>query len=325
MKFARLRRVTLGATLATVLGVSLAACGGGEEKSATGLEKTSINVGAMPITEGAAVQIAITKGFFKAEGLDVKLQTVNGFAAALPLLKGGSIDFAHGGHVGTIKAQSEGVAKLRIVAEASAMTKNLNGVLVPKDSPIKTPADLAGKKIGTNSKGDQMSLLLRATLEPHGVKIDEEKNVVVAPFPNQEQLLKTGKVDAIVVPEPFISGVQQSLGARLLTDFSSGPTKDFPITGYVTTDEFASKNPKTVAAFQRAFAKAQALATDRAELQDAMPRFTKMDPKVISTITLSAYPTSTNAKRIQRVADVMRQFEYLKQDFDIKPMVAETG
>jgi NitT/TauT family transport system substrate-binding protein len=315
----------LAGALAGSLALSLAACGGGDEASANGLEKSEISVGVMPITEGAAVQIAISKGYFEAEGLEVKLQPVTGAAEALPKLKGGSIDIAHGGHVGIIQAQASGAYKLRIVAEASSMTKNLNGVLVPKDSPIKSPKELAGKKIGTNARGNQNSLLLHATLQPHGIKVDENKDVVVAPFPQQESLLKSGKVDAIIVPEPFVTQIQQTLGARILTDFSSGPTKDFPITGFAATEDFATKNPKTVAAFQRALVKAQAIAGDRSVLQEAMPKFTKMDPKLVGVIALSGYPTSTSATRLQRVADVMRQFGYLKQDLDVKPFVVQNG
>ncbi|MEW2354804.1 ABC transporter substrate-binding protein [Spirillospora sp. NPDC029432] len=325
MRFAHSRRQWIAGALAGSLALALTACGGGGEKSANGLEQSEITVGVMPITEGAGVQIAISRGFFKDEGLEVKMQTVTGSADALPKLKGGQLDIAHGGHVGLIQAQASGDVKLRIVAEASSMTKNLNGVLVPKDSPIKSPKDLAGKKIGTNAINNQNSLLLRATLQPHNVTIDEKKDVVVAPFPQQEALLKNEKVDAIIVPEPFVTQIQQSLGARILTDFSSGPTKDFPITGFAASEKFATENPKTVAAFQRALVKAQAIAGDRAVLQEAMPKFTKLDPKVVSVIALNGFPTSTSATRVQRVADVMRQFGYLKQDLDVKPFVVQNG
>jgi NitT/TauT family transport system substrate-binding protein len=325
MKFAMDRRRWLAGALAGALTLSLAGCGDDAEVSANGLEKSELTVGVMPISEGAGVQIAISRGLFKAEGLDVKMQVVNGAADLMPKLKGGQIDIGQGGHVGFIQAHAAGTPKLKIVAEASTMTKNLNGVLVAKDSPIKTPKDLAGKKIANNAASGQNSLLLRATLQPHGVTLDEKRDFVVAPFPAHEQLLKNGKVDAIVVPEPFVTQIQQSIGARLLTDFSTGPTKDFPITGFASTEEFAEKNPKTVAAFQRALAKAQALAGDRAVLQQEVPKFTKMDSKIIGVIALNGFPTSTSATRIQRVADVMQQFGYLKQPFDVKSFVVSTG
>ncbi|MFD0856110.1 ABC transporter substrate-binding protein [Actinomadura adrarensis] len=326
MKFAMDRRRWLAGALAGALTLSLAGCGDDAEVSANGLEKSEINVGVMPISEAAGVQIAISRGFFKAEGLDVKLTIANGAAEVLPKLKGGQIDIGQAGHVGVIDAQVKGAfGKLKIVAEASSMTKNLNGILVAKDSSIRTPKDLAGKKIGTNAVKNQNSLLAHATLQPHGVKIDEDRDVVVAPFPAQEQLLKSGKVEAIIVPEPFVTQVQQSIGARLLTDFSSGPTKDFPITGFASTEEFATKNPKTVAAFQRALAKAQALAADRAVLQEELPKFTKLDAKIVGVIALNGFPTSTSATRIQRVADVMLQFGYLQSRFDVKTFVVEHG
>jgi NitT/TauT family transport system substrate-binding protein len=326
MKFARLRYASLGGALAVALAVSVAACGGGDsEKSSNGLEKADLNVAVMPIMEGAAVQIGITKGYFKAEGLNVKLSIVSGGSEALPKLKGGSLDISQSGHVVFLQAADQGVLKPKIIAEASSMTKNLNAILVAKDSPIRSPKDLAGKKIATNAKGTQISLLVRAALEPYGVQINEDKDFVIAPFPNHEQLLKTGKVDAVVVPEPFVTQMQQSIGARLLTDFSTGPTKDIPITGYGATEEFVQKNPKTVAAFQRAIVKAQADAADRAVLQEVVPKYTKIPAQVVSVVNLNGFPTSTSATRIQRVADVMKQLGYLKNAIDVNTMVMQNG
>ncbi|GAA1549822.1 ABC transporter substrate-binding protein [Actinomadura kijaniata] len=319
--FTPTRRAALGVLLAAAL--PLSACGGGEEKPKNGLEKSEVTVGVMPITEGAAIQIAQSKGFFKAEGLTVKMRRITGAAEALPMLKGGGLDIAHAGHVGVIQAHVQGGYKLRILAEASAMTKNLTCILVPKDSDIRSPKDLAGKRIGTNARGNQTSLLVRAALAPYQVKVDEQKNVIEAPFPAQEQLLKTDKVDAVVVPEPFVTQIQQATGARILTDFSTGPTTDFPITGFSSTEQFATQNPKTVAAFQRALVKAQNLAADRAVLKQEIPKFTQLSPQIIDTISMNAFPTSTRAQRIQKVADVMKQFEYLKEPFDVKSIVVE--
>jgi len=326
MKFARLRRASLGGALAVALALASAACGGsGSEKSVNGLEKTNLNVGVMPIIEGAAVQIAITKGYFKAEGLTVNLRQIAGGAAAIPQLKSGQLDISQGGHVGWLLAADSGALKPKILAEASSMTKNLNAILVAKDSTISSPKDLVGKKIATNAKHDQIALLVRSALAPYGVQIDEDKDFQVIPFPNQEAALKEKKVDAVVVPEPFVTQIQQNIGARLLTDFSTGATEGIPITGYAASDDFVKENPKTVAAFQRAIVKAQADAADRAVLQEAVPKYTKLPPAVIGVVALNDFPTSTSASRIQRVADVMRQFGYLKHNVDVNSMVLQNG
>lgn len=205
------------------------------------------------------------------------------------------------------------------------MTKNLNAILVAKDSKISSPKDLVGKKIAANAKHDQIALLVRSALAPYGVQIDEDKDFQLIPFPNQEAALKEKKVDAVVVPEPFVTQIQQNIGARLLTDFSTGVTKDIPITGYAATEDFVKENPKTVAAFQRAIVKAQAEAADRAVLQEVVPKYTKLPPAVISVVTLNNFPTSTSASRIQRVADVMKQFGYLKHNVDVNSMVLQNG
>lgn len=79
---------------------------------------------------------------------------ITGVTEAIPLLKGGSLDISHGGHTGFLQAHQEGALKVRILAEASSMAKNVTAIMVPKDSEIRGPKDLAGKKIATNAKGN---------------------------------------------------------------------------------------------------------------------------------------------------------------------------
>jgi NitT/TauT family transport system substrate-binding protein len=309
------------------LAASSAACSGSSDKkdsssgSGNGLEKTEITVGAMPITDDAPLQIAVQQGLFKAEGLNVKLQTITGGAEAIPKLAGGSLDISFGNFVSFLGAKAKGVLDVRFVAEGFQSAAGTHEVLVPKDSPIRNVKDLAGKKIAVNTKRNLSSLLIKATLAPSGVTLDDDKNFVEMPFPNMEAALKNKSVDAVQVVEPFVTQLQQSLGARVLVDLSQGPTADFPIAGYATTAGWAAKNPKTVAAFQRALSKAQAMATDHKVVQTILPSYTKITPQVAATLSYGAYPTTLSATRLQRVADVMQQYGYLNSKIDVQTLL----
>jgi NitT/TauT family transport system substrate-binding protein len=325
MRFPRLHRASI-AGLAALTAITLTATGcgggGGTKKSASGLEKTELNVGMLPVADAAQLKIAIDRGLFKAQGLTVKPQILQGGAEAIPKLKSGNLDLSFGAYVPFFMAQAAGAINLRIVADAFQSAPGTHVILVAKDSPIHSIKDLTGKKVGVNVKHNLSSLMVQATLQPSGIKLDDDKNFVPIPFPQMETALKTHSVDAVQAVEPFNTQLQKSIGARLITDLSQGPTVNFPVAGFATTQEFAKKNPKTVAAFQRAIAAAQALIADRKILEQVLPTYTKIDAATATTLHYGSYPTSLSTTRLQRVADIMQQYQYLTKPFDVKPLVS---
>jgi NitT/TauT family transport system substrate-binding protein len=321
MKFSRLRRMSTTGIAALLL--ATAGCGGGsdsEPSSSSGLEKSSINVGLLPVADAAQLKLAIDRGFFRAEGLTVKTQVLQGGAEGPPKLSSGALDISFGAYVPFFMAK-EGGFPLHIVADAFQSSAGTHTILVAKDSPIHTVQDLAGKTIGVNVKRNLSSLIVQATLQPQGVKLDDYKNFVPIPFPNMQAALKSHSVDAVQAVEPFSTQMQESIGARLVTDLSQGPTANFPIAGYASTESWAKKNPKTLAAFQRAIAKAQALLADRQVLAQTLPTYTQIDAGTAATLHVGVYPSSINATRLQRVADVMQVYGYAKKPIDVKSLL----
>jgi NitT/TauT family transport system substrate-binding protein len=308
--------------------VTAAGCGGGSDEpssSGTGLEKTTLNVGMLPVGDVAQLQVAIDRGFFTSEGLTVKTQTLQGGAEAVPKLKSKNLDISFGAWVPFFMAQESGAIELHAVAPAFDSGPGTHVVLVPKDSPIKSARDLAGKKIGINVKHNLGSLLMQATLQPQGVKLDDEKDFVAMPFPNMEAALKSRSVDAAQGVEPFNTQIQQAIGARQLVDLSAGPTAKFPIAGYVSTKDFAEENPKTVAAFQRAIGKAQAMLTDKAVLEKTIPKYTKIPPATATTMHYGSYPAKLDQASLKRVSDLMVKYGYIKKPVDVNSLVSSAG
>ncbi|MET9344856.1 ABC transporter substrate-binding protein [Nonomuraea sp. NPDC004354] len=313
----RARALVLG--IATAL--ALAACGGSDTSSAPadgkGLEKTTIKVGALPIPDPAALYIANAKGFFKAEGLTVEPVLIQGGAAALPQIKSGALDISHTNYVSTFLAASNG-EKIKVVGDVYQAGPNTFNLMVPKDSPLNSVADLKGKTVLVNTLKNIGTLTVEATLKVAGLTKDDIK-FVEKPFPDMANALSTGQGDAAWMTEPFITATQSASGFRKLADTISGQTADLPIAAWMATDEWVKKNPKTLAAFQRAIAKAQQLvASDRKEVEAVLPTYTKIDAKTASVITLGTFPTSLNETRLQRVADLMLEYKYISSRLDVK-------
>jgi NitT/TauT family transport system substrate-binding protein len=317
-------RAPLGVALAAALLLSAAACGGSDGgKSANGLEESTITVGTMTIADTAPLQIAMQKGLFKAEGLTVKTRVVSGGAEAIPLLKSGQLDIAFGNYVSLFTAASKDPGfKPKVVADGFQGAPKTHTLMVRADSPYRTIKDLAGKKIGVNTKRNVSTLLVRAAGRAQGVTFDEDKNFVEIPPPNMEAALKNKSVDAVQAIEPFGTQMREKMGARMVADLSSGPTANFPIAGYAATSKFTGKNPKTVAAFQRALVKGETMAADRALVQKTVPTYAKgIDAKVAAAMSYGTYPTTLDAARLQRVPDFMQQFGYITGKLDVGPLL----
>src|SRR5258708_2015581 len=103
------------------------------------------------------------------------------FPSGPPLLEAlnvGAIDFGNTGEAPPVFAQAAG-APIQYVAYEPPAPKG-EAILVPKDSPLKSVADLKGKKVALNKGSNTHYLLVRA-LEKAGVKYSEIEPAFLAP------------------------------------------------------------------------------------------------------------------------------------------------
>lgn len=132
----------------------------------------------------------------------------------LEALNVGSIDFGDVGEAPPIFALAAG-APLTYAA-ATVPRPELEAVIVPKDSPIRTVADLKGKRVAFN-KGSNVQYFLVKLLERHGLKYSDAQTIFLSP-PDARAAFERGSVDAWLIWDPFLAAAQHTLGARLLTD-----------------------------------------------------------------------------------------------------------
>lgn len=314
------------AGVATAL--ALTACSGSKSDSTTAtsgdsLEKPEITVGALLVPDAAPLHIALERGFFKEEGLTVKHEPIQGAALAVPRLQAGTMDVAMLNYITIFTAQEKNVGRFKFIADGYQGAPNTFVLMVPGDSTVKTPADLKGKKIAVATLNSIGTLTTEAALKSVGVDAKRDGiEYTEIPLPNMLDAMKSHQVDAYWMTEPFISASQKTLGARQLLDTMSGPTADLPVSGWGVTEEFAAKHPNTVAAFQRAMAKAQQIAADdRKAVEKILPKYTRIDEETAAVIALGTYPTTLNETRLQRVADLMLEHGYLQSKLEVKPLI----
>ena len=144
------------------------------------------------------------------------------FTSGLPLLEAintGNIDFgADVADTVPLFAQAAG-AKLAYIAEESA-SPSAQAILVSADSPIKTLADLKGKKIAV-TKGAGSHFLLLAALAKSGLTFKDISPAYLTPADGRAAFIG-GNVDAWVAWDPFLTSAQRQSNARILSDGSNG-------------------------------------------------------------------------------------------------------
>ena len=132
----------------------------------------------------------------------------------LEALNVGSIDFGDVGEAPPIFAQAAG-APLVYVGSSNPRPK-LEAIVVPQDSPIRSVADLKGKKIAFN-KGSNVQYLIVKLLEKHGLKYGDVIPVFLPPA-DARAAFEKGSIDAWIIWDPFLASAEVTLEARVLAD-----------------------------------------------------------------------------------------------------------
>ncbi|GGM60362.1 sulfonate ABC transporter substrate-binding protein [Longimycelium tulufanense] len=316
------RRALMKAAMALGAAATVGGCGEGEPAaSGERLERTKLKVGVVPVIAVVPMYLAVSEGLFATEGLEVELLPMDGGADALKPLTQGGLDLAFVNYVSAFQAYSKG-APLRIVADAYQALPNLAPVVVLPNSQIRGPAELAGKRIAVNQLNNIGTLTIQSLLRIYDVD-DRDVRFVEVPFPQMPGAMVKRVVDAAWLPEPFLTGARMKLGVIPILDPGSGPTEGMPIVGYISGEEFVKDNPRTLVAFRRALMRAGQVANEkRVKVEEAMQQRINIDEDITRLMKIGEFPLSTSVTRLQRVADLMRDFGMLKTRLDVTPMVA---
>lgn len=164
------------------------------------------------------------------------------FPAGPQLLEGlnvGSIDFGTVGEAPPIFAQAAGAELVYVANQPPAPTAE--AIVVPRDSAIKTVADLKGKKIALN-KGSNVHYLLVKVLEKAGLRYTDVQ-VVFLPPADARAAFERGAVQAWVIWDPFLAAAERQIGARVLAD-GRGAVANHQF--YLAARPYADRHPEVV-------------------------------------------------------------------------------
>ena len=195
---------------------------------------------------GFAISLAMDRGFFQEEGLDVSKQQMQTNTALAALLTG-EVDYSE-----TIGSVSRAVvaqqAPLRIITVAA----NGIGFSVMGGPQVREVADLKGKPVGTYAPRDTSVIGLEVALRHYNLDLQRDE-ITVVPLNTDPGLfagLASGTVGAVVIAPPYNFKAEKDLGARHLFDVNQYLAAAWA--GLSTSTRKLSENPQQVRRVLRA-------------------------------------------------------------------------
>ena len=314
--------------------LALAACGGGDDdggsadatSSGESGEVREVTVGMLPILPTAALYAGIEEGFFEERGLEVTVETGQGGAALLPAVMAGQIDFATSNPVSLLQARGEELDVRAIAHWTSALSEgdqDINGVVAAAGSGIESAADLAGQTVAVNTLNGMGGLTIREAVRQDGGDPDAVEFVEL-PFPDMPAALSGGNVDAVWVPEPFLSSLQAA-GNTVVSYSSMESVPGHPTQLFFTSPQLMQSDPQLVEDFTAAvedtleFADANPDAV-KAQIAQVLPQ---LPPEATENVRLEEFGTDLRRPQLEELGELMVEDGLLEEEADVDGLLPE--
>jgi NitT/TauT family transport system substrate-binding protein len=277
MKRAPVLRALAGTGAATVFGCPVRAA-----------DAATINLINLPADNSAEVYYAQDLGLFKAAGLDVRITAMTNSGAIIASLAGGAGDIGNSVVGSAAQARSKGIP-VRFIAPAGLFVgaEPTSALVVPKDSPVHSAADLAGKTIAVSGLEDLAYYATRAWIDKNGGNSANAKYIEL-PFPTMGAALQTHRVDAAYDIEPFLTAAKDDF--RVLGNAGAAVAPRYQATGWIATDSWLQNHADIALRFASVMRQTAAWANaHRTESAAILLRYMKIQPEVEETMKRVQY------------------------------------
>jgi NitT/TauT family transport system substrate-binding protein len=286
----RLRRQLLTGVAA---GAALASIGAPRISRAQAGPK--IRIGYWPVAAGLPFFAAVEKGYFKEAGVDVEAMKFAGAQQVMEAMLSGRSDGSANGTGSANLAIGEiaqpGLFKIFATNPSNAKYV-LEEFLVPKDSPIKSVAELKGKRVASGP-GIQNVTLAKTMLERAGAGV---MGVTELPIGQHVASLAAGQIDGVYTLEPTgtvgrLNGTTRVLEAGVVAHYILGdPMAPWHGGSASLTTEFIKKYPAESKKFIAAYAKGIDLVRNKPEeARQFMKGYTAIEGPLTAEVPLASY------------------------------------
>ncbi|MFG6433349.1 ABC transporter substrate-binding protein [Roseateles sp. LYH14W] len=291
-----------------------------------------IRIGYWPVAAGLPFYAAMEKGYFKEAGLDVEALKFAGAQQVMEAMLAGRCDGSSNGtgsgNLGVGEIASPGLFKI-IATNPSNQKYVLDQFLVPKDSPIKTLAELKGKRVASGP-GIQNKVLAMAVLERAGAA---GTSVTELPIGQHVAALAAGQVDAVYTLEPTgtvgrLNGTTRVLEAGVIAKYILGdPLAPWHGGSATLTTEFIKKHPVETKKYIAAYARGIDLVRkDPAQARAFLKGYTAIEGPLTGEVPLASYMlynefTPSDVAHFQKFFDLFTEKGVFGKKLDVTSLL----
>jgi len=223
-----------------VLSLILAASACRQPQGSKGLAKITLQADWYPQPEHGGFYTALAKGYYQEEGLDVSIQSGGPYLSPYQQVASGGAQFGMGASDRILESVVEGQP---LIAVAATMQHDPQGIMVRKESPVRTFSDLNGHTVAVQAGSSTWFRYLTKRYQLNDVR-EIPATMSVANFVADPNYIQ----QAFATSEPFFAR-QAGVETRVLLISEAGYT---PYRVMFTTQDFLRQHPDAVARFVRA-------------------------------------------------------------------------
>ena len=227
------------------------------------LEKKDVHIAVGGKSALYYLPLTITErlGYFKDEGLNVRISDFAGGTRSLEAVVGGSADVVSGSYEHTINMQSKKIMFQGFVL-AGASPQISIGIVASKAAAYKGPKDLKGMRVGVSAPGSSTNMVINYFIAQGGLKPSDVSILGIGAGSTVIAAVDQGRVDVISQTDPAMTILEKAGKIKVIAETRTpeGTEKLFggpmPAASLYAPIEFIRKNPNTVQALTNATVRA---------------------------------------------------------------------
>jgi len=237
-----------------VVVLAAAAC-----SAAAQIEKRDVHIAVGGKTALYYLPLTLTErlGYFKDEGLNVRISDFAGGTRSLEAVVGGSADVVNGSYEHTINMQARKQHFQAFVLSGAAPQISV-GIVTAKAASYKSPKDLKGLKVGVSAPGSSTNMVINFLIAKGGLKPTDISIIGTGAGATVIAAVDQGRVDVISQTDPAVTILEKQGKIKIIAETRTpeGTEKIFggpmPAASFYAPVEYVKKNPGTVQALTNA-------------------------------------------------------------------------
>lgn len=288
-------------------------------------ETTAIRVGYLPEIGSADHFVAKNEGLYEKAGLKIEATEFQSSNQIYDAMVRDDIDMIPDlSSIPVLVNQLKDPRKVKIFrTDLQYINKPFDQIIVMPYSPIQSPADLAGKKIGVFPGSTATAYIKDYLAAKNKVDISKTDFIQITP-PSQLQALEAGSIDALYAYEPATTYALVKMNARAVgTPIQSWSTEGNPVSVGIISSKFLQANPVLAEKIIKIYDQTNYfLNNNDIETRQILIKELKLDPEVALKVNLNYHSKSNeiNKEAYQELVEQLISFGVLESQPDLSTL-----